>query len=149
MRKRFSSVARRGCARRILWRRGRCRGPFGNRSRFHCRQYAQSHGELTEQLIKSHTNDLFSIDEYSIRAPAQAMLFGGVQVPVAPDDKHGLVFDLSNAESCEEIGARGAVVQLVCPVDNLTVAVIESRPPFPRRFFPLLLEDALAGGILE
>jgi hypothetical protein len=45
--------------------------------------------------------------------------------------------------------AVAAVVQFVKPVDNLPVAMIDPRRPFPRGFLPLAHEQASRPGVLE
>src|SRR5262249_44531944 len=82
-------------------------------------------------------------------APIQAGTFPRVQVMFAADDERSCKIDGSLAEPCLEFVTLLGVAQLVKPVDDLTVTVIEPRRPLPGGLLALPNEDAFWSSILE
>ena len=105
--------------------------------------------QITEKLIISDTNNLFRIDDHMFAPPSQAIVFSIAQVLVAANNQHACIIDCSSAESGLHGCRIGHVLELVEPVNNLRVTVLEPWAPFPGRFVAVSDEKATRPRVLE
>src|SRR5260370_3969280 len=82
-------------------------------------------------------------------APFEAALLTGLKIAVAADNENAVIVDGPLAEPCFVFIAVPSIFELVEPVDQLAIAVVEARRPLARRFLSLADEETFRPGVLE
>lgn len=112
-------------------------------------QHAHACLELVQQLIECQAKHLFLVHGNPVAAPLKSLHFGSVLILVSSNHEYRFGGDFVFPKAGEIIDADLTTGQLVKPVDDLAVAVLEPPSPFSGCLLPLLFEDAFRPGILK
>src|SRR5262249_26444077 len=88
-------------------------------------------------------------DNHMLAAPFPAKLFTNVHVFAAADDNHADKVDGAFSEALLAVIAVAPVVELVEPVDDLAIGVVETRRPLAAGLLGLPHENAVRVRVLE